>query len=94
MGSVGRLKRENMIIAPNEEYSIKDVAIMIAQEYNYEDNIVFNSTYSDGQYKKTANNAKLRLMFPEFKFTPVEQGIRESVDYFKYRYNDPNCRKS
>jgi GDP-L-fucose synthase len=93
LGSIGRLKREMLIVSPSEEYSIKDVATVIAQEYGYEDNIVFNSIYSDGQYKKTANNTKLLAMFPEFKFTPIEEGIRESVDYFNYNYNDPNCRK-
>jgi GDP-L-fucose synthase len=93
LASIDRLKREMLIIAPSEEYSIKDVATLIAQEYNYEDKIVFNSIYSDGQYKKTANNAKLLAIFPEFKFTSIEQGIRDSVDYFKYRYNDASCRK-
>ena len=82
-----------LIVSPSEEYSIKDVATVIAHEYGYEDNIVFNSTYSDGQYKKTANNSKLLAMFPEIKFTTIEQGIRESVDYFNYNYNDPSCRK-
>jgi GDP-L-fucose synthase len=82
-----------LIVSPSEEYSIKDVATMIAREYSYEDKIVFNSTYSDGQYKKTANNAKLLAMFPDFKFTHIEEGIREAVDYFKYNYSNPNCRK-
>ncbi len=28
---------------------------------------------ADGQYKKTASNAKLRTYLPDFKFTPIEQ---------------------
>ena len=38
----------------------------------------FDSTKADGQYKKTASNAKLRKYLPDFKFTPFDQGTRLS----------------
>ena len=31
---------------------------------------------ADGQYKKTASNAKLKKLNPNFKFTPIEEGTR------------------
>jgi GDP-L-fucose synthase len=89
--SVGKLKRENVIFSPEEEFSIKDVATLIAQEYNYVDNMVFNSTYSDGQYKKTASCAKMRSLFPDFKFTPIHIGIQRAVEFFIFE--NANCRK-
>jgi len=33
-----------------------------------------DETKSDGQYKKTASNAKLAKLHPDFKFTPIEEG--------------------
>ena len=36
----------------------------------------FDTSKSDGQYKKTASNAKLRSYLPDFKFTPIKQGKR------------------
>ena len=89
--SIGVLKRENVIIASEDEYSIKDVATLIAQEYNYLDNMVFNSTYSDGQYKKTASCAKMRSLFPDFKFTPIHIGIQRAVEFFIFE--NAHCRK-
>lgn len=89
--SVGKLKRENVIFSPEDEISIKDVATMIAQEYNYVDNMVFNSTYSDGQYKKTASCAKMRSLFPDFKFTPIHIGIQRAVEFFIFE--NAHCRK-
>jgi GDP-L-fucose synthase len=89
---INRLTRENIIIAPREEHSIGYVATLIAREYDYEDQIVLNTSFSDGQYKKTANNAKLRNLFPNFRFTEIEDGIRESVIFFKNNYDNPNCR--
>lgn len=34
----------------------------------------FDSSKADGQFKKTASNAKLRRYLPHFKFTPFNQG--------------------
>ena len=39
-------------VSPTDEVSIKDIATMIAKEFNYEDKIIFDTSYSDGQYKK------------------------------------------
>lgn len=35
--------------------------------------INFDTTKSDGQFKKTASNAKLRTFLPDFKFTPIDE---------------------
>lgn len=34
--------------------------------------VKFDTTKADGQYKKTASNAKLRKYLPDFKFTPFK----------------------
>jgi len=34
----------------------------------------FDTTKADGQFKKTASNAKLRRYLPGFQFTPFQQG--------------------
>lgn len=39
----------------------------------FEGNIVFDTTKSDGQYKKTASNKKLKELYPDFDFTPIDQ---------------------
>jgi hypothetical protein len=36
-------------------------------------NVVFDTTKSDGQFKKTACNYKLKEFMPDYKFTPLEQ---------------------
>ena len=35
----------------------------------------FDTSKSDGQFKKTASNAKLRQYLPDFKFTDIKQGL-------------------
>lgn len=36
--------------------------------------VKFDTSKADGQYKKTASNAKLRKYLPDFKFTPFKVG--------------------
>jgi len=70
-------------VGEEDEVSIRDVALMIADAYGFDrSRIEFDLTKSDGQYKKTASNTKLRSFLPEFKFTPIQQAIKESVDWF------------
>lgn len=85
-------EKESIILSVNEndEISIRDVAYLIAKEFNYEDMIEFDSSFSDGQYKKTANNIKLMNLYPDFKFTSIQEGIKKSVTWFIKNYE--TCR--
>ena len=90
-------KKENIILSNSPEYevSIKTIATLIAKEFDYEDKIVFDSNYSDGQYRKTADNKKLLNMLNEtektIQFTDIKEGIKESVKWFIKNYEV--CRK-
>mmetsp|Transcript_18355 Transcript_18355/g.52507 ORF Transcript_18355/g.52507 Transcript_18355/m.52507 type:complete len:318 (-) Transcript_18355:94-1047(-) len=75
---------EPIILSVDEaaEVSIKDVAEMIAEAMEFKGKVVFDTTKADGQFKKTASNAKLRSYLPDYKFTPIREGIKKSVDWF------------
>ena len=64
---------------------------IIADSYKYF-NIIFDESFSDGQYKKTANNQKLlSILEDEFEFTPIKAGIEKTVQWFIDNYE--TCRK-
>lgn len=86
-------EKESIILSVNEkdEISIEDVATMIAKEFDYQHMIVFDDAFSDGQFKKTADNSKLMKLNPDFEFTNMNKGIHNSVQWFVTNYND--CRK-
>jgi GDP-L-fucose synthase len=73
-------------VGEEDEVSIADVARMVAAAMNFEGNIVFDTTKSDGQFKKTACNNKLRSLYPEFQFTPIEEGLRQACEWFVANY--------
>jgi GDP-L-fucose synthase len=79
-----------LILSPSEdsEVSIGDVARLVAKCFDYEDHIVFQSEFSDGQYKKTADNTRLINRIGSFKFTNIEDGIAMSVKWFVENYGN------
>jgi GDP-L-fucose synthase len=90
--TLDKINKENLIISASEEYSIKDIATMIAEEFEYTEHMVFNANYSDGQYKKTADNRKLlSFLGGECKFMDIRTGIHRAVDFLKQNYD--TCRK-
>lgn len=77
-----------LILSPSEsnEVSIGDVAKIIANSFNYQDNMKFQPEFSDGQYKKTADNSRLLQRIGSFDFTKIEDGIKKSVEWFIDNY--------
>jgi GDP-L-fucose synthase len=73
-----------------EQISIKELAMTIAKEINYEGNIVFDSTKPDGQYKKPSSNKFLRTLGWDGEYTSFKDGLKETIKVFETRY--PNIR--
>jgi len=86
-------EKDSIILSVNEEdeVSIEYVSRTIAKCFDYEHMIKFDDSYSDGQYKKTANNKKLVDLYGKLSFTSIEEGIKKSVNWFIENYD--SCRK-
>lgn len=77
-----------IILAPQTEISIQDVAFEIADAFELpRERIQWDTTFGDGQMKKTANNALLRHYFPNHNMIDFRDGIRETVNWFKLNYD-------
>jgi GDP-L-fucose synthase len=81
-------EKDSIILSVNEmdEISIEEIARKIAREFDYEHQLVFDTSYSDGQYKKTADNSKLVNLYSDFEFTNINAGIQNTVQWFKNNY--------
>ena len=82
-------KEELIILSGNEEISIGKIGELIAEQFNYH-NIKYDTNYSDGQFKKTADNSLL-LSKKTFNFTSIKDGLSNTIKWFIKNYN--NCRK-
>ncbi|XP_067000136.2 GDP-L-fucose synthase [Anabrus simplex] len=76
---------EPIILSVDEadEVSISTAAECVAKAFDFRGRLTYDTSKADGQFKKTASNAKLRHHLPDFKFTPFKQAIAETVNWFK-----------
>tara|TARA_R110001592_G_scaffold68617_3_gene210230 strand:- start:459 stop:1358 length:900 start_codon:yes stop_codon:yes gene_type:complete len=79
-------EEEPIIFTTSNEVSIGHIAYLIAKQMDYTDNIIFESDKPDGQFRKPSSNLKLKKYLPEYKFTPIEKGIEETVKWFIKNY--------
>ena len=79
-------KNDSIIISPNEEVEIKYIAEILLKHTKLEKGIEYDRNFSDGQYKKTASNKRLLDLFPDFKFTPLNKGLKNTYDWFSENY--------
>ncbi|EFN75466.1 probable GDP-L-fucose synthase [Harpegnathos saltator] len=70
-----------------QEISISQVAESLVQAFNFKGKVVYDTSAADGQYKKTASNAKLRKYLPNFQFTPFKRAIKDTVDWYIDNYD-------
>jgi GDP-L-fucose synthase len=80
-----------VIISSGKEISIKEVVEIIANEFNFKGKIIWDLDKPEGQFRKPSDNSIIRSIAPDFRFTPIEEGIHKSVKWFKDNY--PNVRK-
>ncbi|CAB4036110.1 GDP-L-fucose synthase-like [Paramuricea clavata] len=73
-------------VGEEDEVSIKEAVEMIVEAMEFKGELTYDTTKSDGQFKKTASNAKLRKYRPDFKFTDIKQALRETCQWFEANY--------
>ena len=79
-------ENEPIILSTSEEVSIGDLVGLIAEEFNFRGKIVFDSSKPDGQYRKPSDNSKVKNYLPDFKFTPLEVGLKNTIKWFIENY--------
>jgi GDP-L-fucose synthase len=81
---------EPINIGNPEQVSIMELANMIAEEIGYEGDGNFDRSKPDGQYQKPSSNEKLKSLGWKEEYTPLREGLRETIKAFKEKY--PNVR--
>jgi GDP-L-fucose synthase len=77
---------EPIIFSTSNEISIMDLVDLLVSEFNFKGKVIFDGTKPDGQFRKPSDNTKLKSYLPNFKFTPIEDGIKETVKWFIENY--------
>jgi GDP-L-fucose synthase len=78
---------EPIIFSNSNEISIKDLVDLLVNEFNFKGKIIFDKTKPDGQFRKPSDNSKLKSYLPNFEFTPIEKGLKETINWFIENYD-------
>ncbi|XP_063235410.1 GDP-L-fucose synthase isoform X2 [Bacillus rossius redtenbacheri] len=70
-----------------DEVPISRAAEAIAKASGFNGTMVYDTSQSDGQFKKTASNAKLRRYLPDFVFTPFDEAVSHTVRWYAANKN-------
>uniref|UniRef100_A0A452RBU6 GDP-L-fucose synthase n=1 Tax=Ursus americanus TaxID=9643 RepID=A0A452RBU6_URSAM len=73
-------------VGEEDEVSIQEAAEAVVEAMDFHGEVTFDTTKSDGQFKKTASNGKLRTYLPDFRFTPFKQAVKETCAWFTHNY--------
>ncbi|XP_058236227.1 GDP-L-fucose synthase-like isoform X2 [Hemibagrus wyckioides] len=74
-------------VGEEDEMTIKDAVDAIVESFGFTGPVIYDTSKSDGQLKKTASNAKLRHYLPNFTFTPFHKAMKETCDWFAANYD-------
>lgn len=77
---------EPLILSTSEEISIAEVVELLVDAFNFKGAVRFDKTKPNGQYRKPSDNSKLKSYLPDFKFTPIQEGLKETVKWFIDNY--------
>lgn len=75
-----------IILSTSEEVSVREVVDVLIEAFNFKGNVLFDTTKPEGQYRRPSDNSKFMRYVPDFKFTPFEEGIKETVEWFINNY--------
>jgi len=79
-------------IGSTEEYSIKEIAYMVAQILGIDTGrIQFDTSKPSGQFRKSTDNSKF-LRLSNFKYTPFKVALEKTIKYFCDNYETGRLR--
>jgi GDP-L-fucose synthase len=79
---------EPIILSTSEEISIRQLVEIVVKEMKFNGKVIFDTSKPEGQFRKPSDNSKLKELMPSFKFTPLEIGLQETIEWFVSNYQN------
>jgi GDP-L-fucose synthase len=79
------------IICCDQETTIKSITEKIHHYMDMKGEIVSDTSKSDGCMRKTVSNERFHTVFPDFKYTSIDEGLEKTIKWFNENYK--TCRK-
>lgn len=70
-------------VAQNFGLSVRELVGLIRSHFGRNFKIAYDHTKPDGAPKKVMDDARFRKVFPNFEFTGLDQGVSETIHYYR-----------
>lgn len=78
---------QRLIVAGEKEIAIRDMVQIMCKVANYSyDNVVWNTSKPNGQRSRPSDKTLFNQYFPNFEYTPLEEGVRTMWEWFVQNY--------
>lgn len=81
---------DKIIVSGRSEMSIKDVVTLMAEAADFKGNILWDPASPNGQRSRPSSKIRINALLPDFEYTPVKEGLRQTWNWFVQNY--PNIR--
>jgi len=71
------------LVVAGPEHAIRDVAQMVADAAGFRGALTFDTDAVDGPLRRTADTGAFEALCPDFAFTPLARGIRDTVAWYR-----------
>ena len=79
-------ENEPIILSTSQEISIKELVDIIVELMNFKGEVKWDKDKPDGQFRKPSDNSKITHYLPDFHYTPIYEGLKETISYFLDNY--------
>ncbi len=73
-------------IAQNFGLSVRELVSIISKNFKFGGEIKWDASKPDGAPKKVMDDQKFKKVFPDFKFTNFDEGIKNTIKYYESIY--------
>lgn len=75
-----------IILSTGHEVSISELITTICDVMKFQNKIIFDKSKPEGQFRKPSDNSYLKSIVGDYKFTPLKDGLEETIEYFIQNY--------
>lgn len=78
---------EQIIISSGICYSIEEIVLTIVKLMEFDGNVIFDKSKPEGMMIRSSDSTTITKLFPNFKFTSIEEGLGLTIEYFNKNYD-------
>eukprot|EP00933_Yihiella_yeosuensis_P023706 TRINITY_DN18450_c0_g3_i1.p1 TRINITY_DN18450_c0_g3~~TRINITY_DN18450_c0_g3_i1.p1 ORF type:complete len:628 (-),score=108.71 TRINITY_DN18450_c0_g3_i1:236-2038(-) len=86
--AVDNFNESDPLIVAGEEHSVKHIAETVCKATGLDTGIKPDPSGPDGPLKRTADTARFQKLLPDFRFTPLLDGLTETVRWYRDNCSD------